>query len=77
MYILFSIMIIIITLLLIGILVFKYKYEKLQDELYTLKRDGYRNNNKYSMIEYYIRGYKEGNNAYTTMRDIQNIIYKE
>lgn len=65
------------TLILIELLVFIYKYKKLLNELNSLKRDGFRNNNKYFMVEYHIRNYKEGDNIFTTMRNIQNIIYND
>ena len=77
MKILFLILIFISTLALIELLVCVYKYKKLSNELNSLKRDGFRNSNKYSMIEYHIRNYKEGDNVFTTMRNIQNIIYND
>lgn len=77
MKILFIALITTTTLILIELLVFIYKYKKLLNELNSLKRDGFRNNNKYSMIEYHIRNYKEGDNIFTTMRNIQNIIYND
>lgn len=77
MKILFISLIIIIIFIFVGLLVCVHKYKKTLKELNSLKREGFRNNNKYIMIEYYVRNYKEGDNIFTAMRNIQNTIYND
>lgn len=77
MKILFISLIIIAIFIFIELLVYIHKYKKILRELNSLKREGFRNSNKYLMIEYYVRNYKEGDNIFTAMRNIQNTIYND
>lgn len=68
----FLIMCIIILIVVIIILYTKYKkcYNKLieKNKKYILIK------NKYDMVEYYYRNFKEGGNPYTTLRNISNLL---
>lgn len=50
---------------------------RLSRELLNKTKDYNRLKNRYSMIEYYHRNFKEGMNPYTVLRDISNTFYDE
>lgn len=54
----------------------KTNYTKLKQSLEQLNATEYKYRNIFSMVEYYIRNYKEGENPFTVLRDITNLVYR-
>lgn len=50
-------------------------YIRLYNEFYEQKDLYFHYKNKISMIEYHLRKYKEGENAYTVLRRITDVIH--
>ena len=75
MTILVIILIVSICILCVTLAILKYNYDRLYKEYCEHKRKTLKVANNMSMVEYYIRNYKEGQNIYTVFRDISNIIY--
>lgn len=69
-----SVLSIIIAILVIACLVLTYKYVKLKQYLYDEQDMFLYNRNKISMIEYTYRKFKEGQNAFTTLRQMSDIL---
>lgn len=65
--------VIVILLVVVGYLVWKIRfYKSLQyehDDMFLYYR------NKLSMVEYYYRNYKEGENPYTVLRKLGDLLY--
>lgn len=75
-------MIIIISLIIILILLFciftlNKTINELQDKLDSDKYNNTVNRNRICMVEYYMRNYKEGENPFTVLRDISNVLKME
>ena len=65
--------VVVILLVVVGYLVWKIRfYKSLQyehDDMFLYYR------NKLSMVEYYYRNYKEGENPYTVLRKLGDLLY--
>lgn len=61
------------TILLVRI---KSNYLKLKQSIEQINTSEYKYKNIFSMVEYYIRNYKEGENPFTVLRDITNLVYR-
>lgn len=71
----FLIILIFIILILTSIcFILIYKLKNIEDLYYNDKQVFLNTKNKLSMIEYHYRNYKEGQNAFTTLRDISNTL---
>ena len=67
-------LIILNILLIIYLIIILKKYLKLKD-IYEEEKDMFLyNRGKISMIEYHYRNFKEGQNPYTTLKDISNTL---
>lgn len=64
----------IIILLVISNIIFIVKMLKYRGQVYQHNYESTLNNNRMSMIEYTYRKYKEGQNPFTTLREISNIL---
>jgi len=51
-------------------------YIKLKNDFESVNASKYKYKNIYSMVEYYIRNYKEGKNPFTVLRDITDLVYR-
>lgn len=54
-----------------------HKFRKLNAEYIQYKTETLKKSNKVNMVEYYLRACKEGRNIFTTVRDLNNLIYCE
>jgi len=59
------------------ICVFAYRYSSLSDSYISKKKEWVRIKNELSMVEYCVRCYREGENPYTVLREIEDILRKE
>ena len=73
----YYILAVIVLIMLLMYIVLRYKYKKFKDAYYSLNRLCLHKSNQISMIEYQYRNYKEGKNAFTTLRDIGIILEME
>lgn len=65
---------IIIILLILCIGVITVRYNKLKKEYRVLRYNNLNERTTLSMIEYHYRKFKEGQNAYTVLRDMSNVL---
>lgn len=66
---------VVIIILLIGIIFFIHRRcKKCKEELYSTKRDLRQYKDRMTMVEYYFRNFKEGQNPHTTLKDISNLL---
>lgn len=61
-------------ILFISLIIILKKYMDIKENYYAEKDMYLYNHNKISMIEYHYRNFKEGQNPYTTLRDISNTL---
>lgn len=73
------VVIIILLLLLVLSIILNIKmycnYKNLLERNEVIVKSYYKNRGILSLIEGYMRAYKEGNNPFTSLRDIQNLLY--
>lgn len=74
---LFLIICLIIIYLLIQIIILNKRYSKLLKKNRENCKEKLKYQTKLSMIEFWVRNYKEGENIYTVFRDISNALKSE
>lgn len=70
-----NLLILIIIILLVLLILCYIKYRNIQNLYEEEKSDWLYASNKFSMLEYQYRKFKEGTNAFTVLRDMGEIIY--